>query len=458
MDPDARARGRTLFHGGPPPVNAKSRSPHPSSVVRLTEVGVAIVGAILIAVALAATQHWLDRHFLPSFLVSRRWYARLETSARVILAGIGLLALVLRRPIARLAARVPARPLHIALAAALALGAGELVLSVAYYRTGESRWMREEPRRRPDPWLGWTLVPGRTGRGSIGGRVVEYAIDAAGYRVRRVDEPVDPQRPAILFTGESVMVGDGLTWEESIPAQVGAMLDVQSANLAVDGFGTDQAYLRLRMELPRFRRPVAVVSLFMTSLLGRNLQSDRPHLGPGLVWLPPVRRWRLEALARLLVFYHGEAVIDRGVAVTREVLRATVDLARARGAMPLIVVPQFGHEEEPERALRCRILDGAGVPYVLIEIDPAWHLPWNRHPNAHAAHVIAEAIANRLQASTLGTPVSDACGPSTRGFRSAAHVHADGRGERLQRTVVTPTSSPARAAPAHSTPGTSALP
>jgi len=72
------------------------------------------------------------------------------------------------------------------------------------------------------------------------------------------------------------MFGEGLTWEESVPAQVGAMMGTQSANLAVHGFGTDQAYLRLQMELARFRRPVAVVSLFMTALFGRNL--DRRSL------------------------------------------------------------------------------------------------------------------------------------------------------------------------------------
>ncbi len=124
-----------------------------------------------------------------------------------------------------------------------------------------------EPLRRQDPRLGWTFVPGRIGQKMVGGRVIDYAFDPAGYRVRRVEEPVDPERPTILFAGESVMVGEGLTWEESVPAQVGAMMGVQSANLAVDGFATDQAYLRLEAEMPRFRRPVAVVMLFMTAHL-----------------------------------------------------------------------------------------------------------------------------------------------------------------------------------------------
>jgi hypothetical protein len=214
--------------------------------------------------------------------------------------------------------------------------------------------------------------------------------------VRSAAEPVDPERPTILFTGESVMFGEGLTWDESVPAQVAAMMNVQSANLAVHGYGSDQAYLRLEKELPRFRQPIAVVSLFMTALFGRNLDSDRPHLGPGLVWLAPEHGSRLASIARLVVPYRDDETVDRGIAVTREVFRATADLARSRGADALVVVPQFGREEQSEQALRRRIFDGSGIASVLIEIDAAWRLPWDRHPNARAARAIAAAIADRL--------------------------------------------------------------
>src|SRR5207253_3563712 len=130
-----------------------------------------------------------------------------------------------------------------------------------------------------------------------------------------------------VFVGESVMFGEGLTYDESVPAQVGAMRKMQSANLAVHGFSVDQEYLRLEMELPRFRRPVAVVSLFMTALFGRNLDDDRPHLGPGLVWLPAEQHGRLASLATLLVPYRTDDTVERGVTMTREVLGATVNLA-----------------------------------------------------------------------------------------------------------------------------------
>jgi hypothetical protein len=336
-----------------------------------------------------------------SFFLPHHSYVVIQTLVRLAMGIAGAwLALIARIRAGRFAARTPARAFQIVIAVVLALGASELLLRYVHLRPAEWLSADDEPRRQVDPQLGWTWIPARTGHKNIGGRVVDYAIDPAGYRVQRVEEPVDPARPTILFTGESVMFGEGLTWEESIPAQVGAMLGMQTANLAVHGYGNDQAYMKLEMELPRFRQPVAVVSLFMTDLFGRNLDQDRPHLGPGLVRLSPEKRSRLPALAKLLVPYRTGKTVDRGVTVTREVFRATNDLARAHGATPLLVVLQFGHEEQAEQMLRRRILDDAGLPYLFVEVDSAWRLPWDRHPNARAAHAIATAIAAQLRTQT----------------------------------------------------------
>lgn len=333
----------------------------------------------------------------PSFFLMRRWYVLLESLARIAMVAFGVfLALVARSRVGRFTARTPAGVVAVIIAAVLALVASDLVLGRAY---PSATWLlaEVEPLRRPEPRLGWTFVPGRTGHKVIGGRVIEYAFDAAGYRVRRVDEPVDRDRPTIVFTGESVMAGEGLAWEESVPAQVGAMLGIQSANLAVDGFGTDQAYLRLETEMPHFRQPVAVVPLFMTALFGRNLDDNRPHLGPGLVWQPAVEYARLVSLAKLIVPYRRDATVERGIARTRDVLRATVVLANSRGATPLILVPQLNHEDESDRTLRRRILDEPGLPYVFVEMDADWRLPGDLHPNPRAAHAIAVAVVARLR-------------------------------------------------------------
>jgi hypothetical protein len=364
---------------------------------RAVEVGIAVIGIALVACAVGARQTWLDRHFLPSFFLPRYWYVLIETAVRISLGAVGLLlAVVVRSRLACVIVKHPADVVRIVVAIVLALAAGEWVMR--HVHLGPTEWLssEEEPRRLPDERLGWVLMPARTGHASIGGRGIDYAIDPAGYRVRRVDDPVDPARPTLVFAGESVMFGEGLQWDETIPAQVGARLGMPVANLAIHGYSSDQAYLRLEQELPRFQHPIAVVSLFMTALFGRNLDEDRPHLGPGLVWLPAQTSTRLASLIHLIVPFRADRTVERGTGVTRAVLHATVGLARARGARPLIVVPQFGPEDRAEEALRRRVLD-EGLPYVLVVVDTDWRLAWDRHPNARAAGVIADAIAARLR-------------------------------------------------------------
>ena len=78
-------------------------------------------------------------------------------------------------------------------------------------------------------------------------------------------------------------------------------------------------------------------------------------------------------------------------------LRSTIDLARARGAVPIIVVPQFTPEEPEEREIRNRVLDEAGLPYVWVQLDGSWRVPDDGHPDARAAKAIAVAIAARLR-------------------------------------------------------------
>ncbi len=373
----------------------------PRSTVSAQRTAVAIViasaGLAVLMLALAANQAWFDRHFLPSFFLPRRSYWLIYVAVRVLLAALGSLLVVVARPVAaRMTTRAALLALQVAIAGTLALGAAELVLRRVHLRPTEWLVPAEEPRRRPDPRLGWTFVPARVVHTTVGGRAITYALDANGYRVRAVDRPVDFERPSIVFAGESVMFGEGLNWADTIPAQVQAITNVQSANLAVHGYSSDQAYMRLREELPKFRRPVAVVSLFMTVLFGRNLDDDRPHLGSGLVWLPTEQHSRLRSLGMLLVPYRSDDAVRRAVSRTREVLRATVQLAQSRGAGALIVVPQFGVETEAERRLRRQILDDERLPYAFVQMNEAWRLPWDRHPNSRAAHAMAVAIAAHL--------------------------------------------------------------
>ncbi len=361
-------------------------------------------GIALIAPALAANRDWLDRHVLPHMFLTRNqqllWWS-IERGAALV-GGLALLWLI-RPPVVRAIALGRGRALAIQCLAAgaailLSLGASELILRAPWWR-GVDHWAAtEEPLRRADARLGWNLVPGRSGHELYQGRRILYHVDAGSHRVGDPGRPVDAARPAILFSGESIMLGFRLNWRETIAGQVEALTGIQAANLAVNGYGSDQAFLRLHAELPRFAHPVAVVALFAPSLLERNLDDDRPHLDAALRWHEGRDYWRLQRLMKNVALYRSSSAIEQGIAATRAVLAETVRAARARHAAVLILVPCFAPEQPTERAIRRRVLDDAGLPYVQVMLDPAWRIPGDRHPDARADLAMARAVVAGLKA------------------------------------------------------------
>src|ERR1044071_8097666 len=108
----------------------------------MTETAVASAGIALLSCALIVNQRFLDRHFVPSFFLPRHWYVVLQTSGRLVMGILGTwLTLVVR----------------------VALGASELVPNRVRLRPPEWLSAEDEPRRQPDPRLGWTWEPSRTG-------------------------------------------------------------------------------------------------------------------------------------------------------------------------------------------------------------------------------------------------------------------------------------------------------
>src|SRR4029077_14642509 len=147
-------------------------------------------------------------------------------------------------------------------------------------------------------------------------------------------------------------------------------------------------------------------------------------------WTAAVQHGRLRSLVQLVAPYRSDDTVARGVAITRDVFRATAALARSRAAAPLVLVPQIGLEDAVEASLRHRILDEAGVPYVLVPLDPAWRVPGDVHPDAHAARVMSEAVASRLRPA-LGAHVA-----SARPFQPAAARLLDAHEPERHRTRI----------------------
>jgi len=366
----------------------------------------------LLGLAVFLDRAWLEAHILPEFFQPRDEQLRLLMAFRAGFVVVALLLIWLVRPwLARLAGR--RTPGQLALdviptlvAVVLSLGAAEILMRVLPWYSIHQLPAQREPMRGRDPVLGWTYAPDRVGRGALGGRMIEYAFDPAGHRVRRRGEAVDYAKPSVLFVGESIMTGHGVTYDETIPVQVGARLGLQPANLAVGGYATDQMYLRLKAEWPRYREPRALVVLFMPLLFHRNLERDRPHLTPDLAWRPPSDDLRLAQLVGRLIPYRTDRQIDDAVLMTRNALGGMVAMARERGVVPLVLVPQLSQETPEEARIRQRVL--AGLPYVQVPVDPTWRLAGNRHPDARGAARLAEAVAAYLETHPAQDPTPDA--------------------------------------------------
>jgi hypothetical protein len=298
----------------------------------------------------------------------------------------------------------------VAVAVAASLGVGELAMRRLHERLAVGRQARAgeagPPMTRVDPRLGWAYLPGRTTWVEAGGRRVSYAIDAAGDRAGAPDDLPDPDRPTILFAGESIAFGYGLAFEETFPFLVGRDLGVQAVNLAVVGYGSDQAHLRVLDALERYRRPVAVVTLFLPGQVRRNVDVWRPRLAlrpdGALALVPPSSGPRLARLLQQLP-YHG----DEALRVTAAILRATADAARSRGAFPLFVVTNYGaaclRDADEEPWVVEELFSRQGLPFVRVDLETGDVLPGllERHPAPRGSAKIAAAVEGAL-AERLG--------------------------------------------------------
>src|SRR5262245_42712184 len=101
----------------------------------MAEAFVVTVGIAIVIATVLANQAWLDRHFLPSFLMSRAWYVGIETAVRLTLATSGLLLVVGARRLGEWLRRfVPRYGGPLAAAIVLALAASELALQRVHLR------------------------------------------------------------------------------------------------------------------------------------------------------------------------------------------------------------------------------------------------------------------------------------------------------------------------------------
>ena len=371
--------------------------------------------ALLVAVASAALLLWAWRTE-PSWFY-RRWglearHAYFASIARGLASLAAALLLAVARRLGRAAARAGAPESFFtvarhAVAIGLALVAGELGARALHLpRTKDPAETAGVSLGERHPRYGWVFKASQAFTTHVGGRDVELAFNAEHDRAASIDRPYDFGAESILFAGESVTAGHGLTWDESYPAIVGRALDVQVVDLGVDGYGSDQAFLRLEGALPRFQRPLAVVTFFIPTMVDRLARIDHPRVvfeGLEAKVMPPDVGWRRFHLVQ--AFYGAfEYRDEETIARAAEVLRATARLAHERGARPLFVAPFLGVGPRQDGYLIDALFRAQGLPVIEPDIQYV-RLPGDYHPNAASTRRLADAVVQALQGEeALGAP------------------------------------------------------
>jgi hypothetical protein len=378
---------------------------------RFAGVLVGAVAALFLVFAARASPAWFERHVVvPAYrLPPPAWILPVVRSGAVAI-GLGLAAcawVAYRRA-------TPGGAFRVALALLLAAGASEVVLRV--FDRPEAQ--KPNPRLEwilgvPDPRTGWAFVPNRTmvlpPRGTQ--RRARYSIDAHGDRAPSADWVEDRDAPTIIVTGESTAVGHGLEWPDTFAARIAERMRVQVVDVAEGGYGSDQAHLRAVDALPRFAHPIAVVTLVLPIQLHRNVQDDRPRLvvrdGALVVEPAATSPFRLRRVFVDEVPYLSERELQRSLTLTRRILHATADAARARGAIPLFALVTIGPprtpRERPETFVEEAVL--ADLPHVVVDVSPSNLIPRDGHPNAAGAAQIADGIVAGLASARLGVGI-----------------------------------------------------
>lgn len=131
---------------------------------------------------------------------------------------------------------------------------------------------------RFDPVLGWSYLPSH----SVNfWDQKTYTFSAEGYRAKTTGETSDRSKPTILIVGDSFLFGHGLDMEQTFGYKLDALLHhrFNVLNFAVQGYGLDQAYLRLQQLMPVYKPRYVIVDIHEDQDY-RNVNRDRRVLFP----------------------------------------------------------------------------------------------------------------------------------------------------------------------------------
>jgi hypothetical protein len=301
---------------------------------------------------------------------------------------------------------------------------------------------------RYDARYGWSHIPGATGTFRSYGIDTKVVINAKGYRGPEVSYDRNPGRSRVLFLGDSYTWGYGVNLEDTFASRLEKFIPgLETVNLSVSGYATDQEMLVYRDEGHKYRADLVVVVVADNDSLGnaRTVEYgvygkpafivedghlkliNQPVAQPSIVTRAFTRLvWRSYVLTQihreLYEFTVGAgpghataapartaSVVNEKVAhtllrnwaLTTEELLELARIIRADGSEPLVVFAD-GIRAAPlvARTLKAHGIESITLDDVIDQYDPALHLPdamhWSPRGHARVADTLLEPIRQLL--------------------------------------------------------------
>jgi hypothetical protein len=260
-----------------------------------------------------------------------------------------------------------------------------------------------------DPVTGWGYRPHSTTRyGSI-----VYTFSRGGYRSLGTDDRPDAKKPRILIVGDSSLFGHELNFTDTVGYKLGLRLDgaYEILNFAVQGFGLDQAYLRLQEVMDRYK-PTYVIFDLIEDQDNRHVNRDRRILAPCLrlrgtkpvftlrnseLFLmhraEPFHQFdtpRLRLIWRRAVEYRNRGKSDK-YWLSESIYIHLIRYIKDHGAVPVVV--NYLSEVRPYQTGEY----GRGVIIDVEPYDPQRVQPDGWHPNALGTTRMADALRDKIR-------------------------------------------------------------
>jgi lysophospholipase L1-like esterase len=304
---------------------------------------------------------------------------------------------------------------------------------------------------RYDARYGWSHIPGATGTFRSYGIDAQVIINAKGYRGAEVPYSRNPGHPRVVFLGDSYTWGYGVNVDDTFAARLERLLPgVETVNLSVSGYATDQELLVYRDEGRKYHADLVVVVVADNDNIGnartveygvygkpafvledgRLKLINQPVAQPNIMARTFTRlAWRSYVLTQIhREIYELTAGDSRGHATatpartaslgserviqtlshnwaltTEELAQLARDI-REDGSEPLVVFAD-GIRAAPlvARSLAAQGIDSVTLDDVIDQNDPALHLPdalhWSPRGHARVAEVLLEPIREKLARS-----------------------------------------------------------